>query len=136
MLAAMSVWDMLSRPGPGALALAGLMAVMITQCFSHVTQFLSLADAIRLTPYFLFGVVLRERGEWLRDPKVGLFAVAIVAIVLTCQQFGMNGLATEVSRTQMPAVLAGMAGAVFLFQRLPRNLVLETIGGYSYTILL
>ena len=36
----------------------------------------------------------------------------------------------------MPAVLAGMAGAAFLLQRLPRNTVLETIGGYSYTIFL
>ena len=36
----------------------------------------------------------------------------------------------------MPAVLAGMAGAVFLFQRLPRIKPLETIGGYSYTIFL
>ena len=133
---ARSVWDALARPGSGALALAALTAVMITQSFNEITKFLSLADAVRLTPYFLFGVILRERGEWLRDSKVGLFALAVVAIVLTSQQFAMQGLANEISRTEMPAVLAGMAGAAFLFQRLPQNPVLEAIGAYSYTIFL
>ena len=131
-----SVWDVLARPGSGALALAALTAVMITQSFEDITKFLSLADAVRLAPYFLFGVILRERGEWLRDPRVGLFALAVVAIVLTSQQFAMQGFANEISRTEMPAVLAGMAGAAFLFQRLPRSPVLEAIGAYSYTIFL
>jgi len=134
--AAMSVWDALSRPGSGALLLAALTAVMITQSRDDITQFLSFSDAIRLTPCFLFGILLREHGEWLRQPKAGLFALGAVAIILISQQLAMNGLANEISRTQMPAVLAGMAGAAFLFQRLPRNSFLEIIGAYSYTIFL
>ncbi len=134
--AVMSVWDVLARPGSRALLLAALTAVMIAQSFNGIILFFSISDAIRLTPYFLFGILLRERGEWLCDPKVGLFALGIVAVVLTSQQLAMNGLANEMSRTQMPAVLAGMAGATFLFQRLPRTLVLESIGRYSYPIFL
>ena len=138
--AAMSVWDMLFRPGSGALVLAAVAMIIVAQCSTDIIQFLSLSDAIRLAPYFLFGILLRERGEALRDPelgpKLGLYALGIVAIVLAGQQFGMNGWGNEISRTQMPAVLAGMAGAAFLFQRLPRSAVLETVGGYSYTIFL
>jgi peptidoglycan/LPS O-acetylase OafA/YrhL len=134
--AAMSVWDVVSRPGSGALVLAGLTAVMITQSFNDITQFLSLSDALRLTPYFLFGILLRERGEWVRDPRIGRFALGIVAIVLISQQFAMNGLANEISRLQLPAVIAGMAGAVFLVQRLPQTPLLEIVGNYSYTIFL
>ncbi len=138
--AAMSVWDMLFRPGSGALVLAAVAMIMIAQCSTGIVELLSLSDAIRLAPYFLFGILMRERGEALRDPelgpKLGLYALGIVAIVLAGQQFGMNGWGNEISRTQMPAVLAGMAGAAFLFQRLPRNAVLEAIGGYSYTIFL
>lgn len=138
--AAMSVWDVLFRPGPGALVLAAVAMIMVAQCSTGIIQFLSLSDAVRLAPYFLFGILLRERGEALRDsklgPKLGLYALGIVAIVLASQQFGMNGWGNEISRTQMPAVLAGMAGAAFLFQRLPRNPLLETVGGYSYTIFL
>ena len=138
--AAMSVWDMLFRPGSGALVLATVAMIMIAQCSTTIIEFLSLSDAIRLAPYFLFGILLREHGEALRDPrlgpKLGLYALGIVACVLASQQFGMNGWGAEISRTQMPAVLAGMAGAAFLFQRLPRNAVLETVGGYSYAIFL
>ena len=131
--AAMSVWDLLLCPGPGALVLAAVAMTMIAQCSTDVIEFLSLSDAIRLAPYFLFGILLRDLKL---GPKLGLHALGIVAIVLASQQFGMNGWGNEISRTQMPAVLAGMAGAVFLFQRLPRNLVLEIIGGYGYTIFL
>ena len=136
MFAAMSVWDVLARPGSGALVLATVAAVMVAQSFDGIPQLLNLCDAIRLAPYFLFGILLRQHGDWLREPKVGLYALGIVAIVLVSQQFAMLGLANDISRKQMPAVLAGMAGAVFLFQRLPRLRALETIGGYSYTIFL
>ena len=138
--AAMSVWDALFRPGSVALVLGAVAMIMVAQCSTGIIQFLSLSDAIRLAPYFLFGIVLRERGEALRDPNIspelGSYALGIVAIVLASQQFGMNGWGNEITRTQMPAVLAGMAGAAVLFQRLPRNPMLETIGGYSYTIFL
>ena len=134
--AAMSVWDALARPDSGALVLAMVAAAMVAQSFDAIPQLFSLSDAIRLAPYFLFGMLLRERGYWLRDPRIGLYAAGIVAIVLISQQFAMLGLANDINRKQMPAVLAGMAGAVFLFQRLPRITALETIGGYSYTIFL
>ena len=134
--AAVSVWDMVARPSAGALALAGLAAVMATQSFNDLPRILSLADALRLTPYFLFGILLRERGEWVRNPRIGQFALGVVIIVLSCQQFAMNDFANEITRLQLPAVLAGMAGALFLVQKLPRNPLLETIGGYSYTIFL
>lgn len=131
----MALWDVWSRPGLVALVLTGLAASMVAQSFP-VTTFLSLNGVFYLAPYFLFGILLRDRAEWLHDPGAGLAALGIAAIVLTTQQLSMNGLANEINAMQVPAALCGMAGVVLFLRWIPCNSLLATIGGYSYSIYL
>jgi peptidoglycan/LPS O-acetylase OafA/YrhL len=133
---AISIWDVVSRPGPAALVVAGLAAVMITQSGIPVTDFFSVANSLYLAPYFLFGILLRGHPEWLRDRQRGTTALWIVGIVMTAQQLGMNGLANELPLLQLPTAIAGMAGALFLLQRFPSDRRLAAIGVYSYPIYL
>jgi peptidoglycan/LPS O-acetylase OafA/YrhL len=136
LFAVISVWDGLLRPGPVALVLVGLATIMMSQSGLTVTTFFSLAGAIYLAPYFIFGIILRDRSDWLRDARVGALALGIVVIVQISQQLGLFGLINPVKELQLPAALAGMACVVYLLQRLPRNRLLATIGGYSYAIYL
>jgi len=136
LFAVISICDGFFRPGFVALALAGLAVVMVDQAGWTITGFFSLAGALYLAPYFLFGILLREHPEWLINRSTGILALGIVVIVLTCQQLGLNGLMTPISSLQMPAALAGMATVVFLHQRFPQNSLLASIGFYSYTIYL
>jgi peptidoglycan/LPS O-acetylase OafA/YrhL len=136
LFAAISVSDAVFRPGCAALALAGLAAAMIDQSGWMITTFFSLDGALYLAPYFLFGMILRQHPEWLREFALGWLALGIIVIVLGCQQLGLYGLMVPVTATQLPAALAGMAGVVFLLQRFPRSAILAPIGAYSYTIYL
>jgi glucan biosynthesis protein C len=136
LFAGISISDAIFQPGPVGLALAGLTAIMVSQSGATLTTFFGTAGAFYLAPYFLFGIILREQPRWLRDPQAGVLALGIVVVVLTSQQFGLFGLANEVSVLQLPAAIAGMAGVVFLLQRFPRNALLARIGHYSYTIYL
>ena len=95
---------------------------------------LGIAGAFYLAPYLLFEIILRGEPDWLRNPRSGLLAGGIVVLVLAAQQLGIFGLANEVTVLQLPAAIAGMAGAVFLLQRFPKNALLTRIGYYSYTI--
>jgi glucan biosynthesis protein C len=131
-----SILDSFCRPGFGALVLTGLASIMVAQAGLTVPTFFSLHGAIYLAPYFLFGILLREQPGWLCDRRSGTLAIGIIIIVLTAQQLGLYGLTNEVTLLQLPAALAGMAGVVFLLQRMPNNPVLAVIGGYSYTIYL
>ena len=131
-----SIWDGFFRPGCKALALAALAAIMICQSGWAVTRFFSISGAFYLAPYFLFGIILRENPAWLRDRSIGRLALGVVVIVLASQQLGLNGLMQQITVLQLPAAMAGMAGVVFLLQRFPRNRLLASIGGFSYTIYL
>ena len=131
-----SVADAWIKPSSTSLALAGLTAIMISQSGITITTFFGTAGAFYLAPYFLFGIILRERPEWLRNPQSGLLAAGIIVVVLTSQQLGMLGLTTGVTVLQLPAAVAGMAGVVFLLQRFPRNALLARVGTYSYAIYL
>jgi peptidoglycan/LPS O-acetylase OafA/YrhL len=113
-----------------------LAAIMVCQSGWDVTTAFSLAGTLYLMPYFLFGIILRENPQWLRDRSVGWLALGIVVIVLASQQLGLNGLMNRITLLQLPAALAGMAGVVFLLQRFPQTTLLAAIGGYSYTIYL
>ncbi len=136
LFAAISVADVLFRPGFSALVLAGLAAVMIAQSNVDMPTVFSLNGAIYLAPYFLFGILLREQPAWLKDSRSGNLAFGIVLIILTAQQLGLFGLSERVTLLQLPAALAGMACVVFLLRSMPRNTVLAAVGGYSYTIYL
>jgi peptidoglycan/LPS O-acetylase OafA/YrhL len=136
LFAGISISDAYFRPGFTGLLLAGLTAVMISQSGVPITTFFGIAGALYLAPYFLFGVILRQHPEWLRDPQVGMLALGIVVIVLTSQQLGLFGLTSGVTLLQLPAAIAGMAGVVFLLQRFPADPLLSRIGRYSYTIYL
>jgi len=136
LFAAISVCDGFCRPGSAALTLAGLASVMVGQSGLSVTTCFSLAGAIYLAPYFLFGIILREHPEWLRHRAAGMMALGIVVIVLSSQQLGLLHVTNPVTELQLPAALAGMAGVVFLLQRFPRSTLLAAVGGYSYTIYL
>ncbi|HEY4044843.1 MAG TPA: acyltransferase [Rhodopila sp.] len=131
-----SVADAFFRPSSVGLVLTGLATIMISQSGITVTTFFGAAGALYLAPYFLFGIILRERPEWLRDPQSGWLAAGIIVVVLTSQQVGMFGFANAVTVLQLPAAIAGMAGVVFLLQRFPRNALFARIGYYSYTIYL
>lgn len=131
-----SVADAFFRPGTATIAIAGLVTIMISQSGLQITTFLGLAGSLYLAPYFLFGIILREHPQWLRNPQSGILALGIMLIVLTSQQLGLFGLIDAVTLLQMPAALAGMACVVFLLQRFPNNAVLAHIGYYSYTIYL
>lgn len=109
---------------------------ILGQAEFDMTEFFSIAGAVYLLPHFLFGVLLRERADLLKDRAVGLLALGIVATVLTAQQLGLNGVAPQLSSMQLSAVLAGMAMVVFLLQRFPDNAFLAGIGRYAYTIYL
>jgi peptidoglycan/LPS O-acetylase OafA/YrhL len=136
LFAVISIADGFYRPGFGALVLAGLAAVMISQSDANVTTCFSLNGALYLAPHFLFGILLREQPEWLRDRRAGTLALGIVTIVLTAQQFGLYGVTKDITILQLPAAVAGMAGIVFLLQRMPPNAMLAAVGTYSYTIYL
>jgi surface polysaccharide O-acyltransferase-like enzyme len=131
-----SIVDAVFRSGSTPLVLAGLTAVMLAQGGVPVPTFFSLDGACYLAPYFLFGIVLRDRAELLDNRQVGTIALGIVVIVLAAQQLGFWGLTNRVELLQLPAALAGMAFVVFLLQRFPRNAMLGMIGFYSYTIYL
>jgi glucans biosynthesis protein C len=131
-----SISDAFFRPNTVALALMGLVAIMVSQSAIPVTPFFSLGGAFYLAPYFLFGIILREHPDWLRDPQSGILALGIIVIVLASQQIGLFHLAIEVTTLQMPAAMAGMAGVVFFLQRFPQSQWLARIGVYSYTIYL
>jgi peptidoglycan/LPS O-acetylase OafA/YrhL len=136
LFAAVSVCDAVFRPGCAALTLAGLAAIMVDQSGLTITTCFSLDGAFYLAPYFLFGMILRQNPDWLRDRPACWLALGIVAIVLTCQQLGLAGLTGPVTALQLPAALAGMSAVVVLLQRFPRNGLLAAIGTYSYTIYL
>jgi peptidoglycan/LPS O-acetylase OafA/YrhL len=136
LFAGISIADALFRPRHVTLVLTGLTSVMISQAGLTVTTFFGVAGAFYLAPYFLFGLILREHPAWLRDRQSGVLALGIVVIVLTSQQFGLFGITNGVAALQLPAAVAGMAGVVFLLQRLPANALLANVGRYSYTIYL
>ncbi|MFO1028120.1 MAG: acyltransferase [Acetobacteraceae bacterium] len=136
LFAAISIADIIFRPGPIVLMLVGLVAIMLAQSGLPITTDFGLAGACYLAPYFLFGIILREHPQWLRDPQSGLLALGIILIVLASQQLGLFGLAVRVEALQLPAALAGLAGVVFFLQRVPNNALLASIGVYSYTIYL
>jgi peptidoglycan/LPS O-acetylase OafA/YrhL len=131
-----SIADAFFEPGFVGLVLAGLLAIMVSQSGVAMTTFFGTAGAFYLAPYFFFGIILRERPEWLRDPRAGVLAFGIIVIVLTSQQFGMFGITNTVTLLQLPAAIAGMAGVVLLLQRFPRYALLSRVGHYSYTIYL
>lgn len=136
LFAGISVADAFFRPTAAGIVLFGLATVMVSQSGVPMTTFFGVAGAFYLAPYFLFGTLLRDRPEWLRDPQSGVMALGIIVIVLAAQQFGMFGLTNEVTLLQLPAAIAGMAGVVFLLQRFPKNALLARIGSYSYTVYL
>lgn len=136
LFAVISVADVFFRPGFGALVLMGLAAVMTAQANIAVPTVFSINGAIYLAPYFLFGVLLREQPGWMQDRRAGTLAFGVIVIVLTAQQLGLYGLATRIHLLQLPAAVAGMAGVVFLLQRMPRYAPLAAVGSYSYTIYL
>ena len=131
-----SIADSLFRPGFIALILAGLAAVMVAQAGVPLPQFLSIYGVFYLGPYFLFGILLRTHTNWLADERAGSLALGICAIVLAAQQFGLFGLTAGVDLLQLPAAIAGMAGVVFLLQRMPVLAPLAAVGRYAYTIYL
>jgi peptidoglycan/LPS O-acetylase OafA/YrhL len=131
-----SVADCMFRPGFVTLVLTGLGLIMVAQAGVDLPNFFSFYGIFYLGPYFLFGILLREHPEWLRDRRAGIFALGVVVIVLSAQQFGLFGLTVGVNLLQLPAAVAGMAGVVFLLQLMPQNAFLAAIGGYSYTIYL
>ena len=136
LFAAISISDAFIRRRTTDLVLVGLAAIMISQSGIELTTFFGFVGALYLAPYFVFGIILRERPEWLHDPRSGNFALGIIAIVLTSQQLGLYGMTSEVTLLELPAAVAGMAGVVFLLQRLPKSALLAHIGSYSYTIYL
>jgi glucan biosynthesis protein C len=131
-----SIADAFFHPTFAGLVLSGLTAIMISQTGLPIPTFLGLAGALYLAPYFLFGVILRGRPDWLSNPQAGVLALGIVAIVLTSQQLSLQELINPVTILQLPAAVAGMAGVVFLLQRMPQIAWLGGIGRYSYTIYL
>jgi glucan biosynthesis protein C len=133
---AISIADSFCRPGFGALVSAGMAAVMVAQAGVALPNFFSIHGATYLAPYFLFGILLREQPEWLRDRRSGSLALVIVVIVLTAQQCGLYGWTDGVTLLQLPAAVAGMAFVVLLLQRMPQNKLMALIGGYSYTVYL
>jgi glucans biosynthesis protein C len=131
-----SIADAFWRPGSVALALTGLLMIMIAQAGVEVTSFMGIAGSIYLAPYFLFGIILRANPEWLQDRRAGILALGIMIIVLGTQQFGLNHIIDRITIMDLPAAMAGMAGVVFFLQRFPKNQLLARIGFYSYTIYL
>ncbi len=97
LFAVISVWDGGFRPSPVALMLAGLIAIMISQSGSSITTFFGIAGALYLGPYFLFGIILRERPEWLHDRGIQTMCLGIVLIVLVSRQLGLLRLTNEVT---------------------------------------
>lgn len=136
LFAAISISDAFFQISSVSLVLVGLSAIMISAEGLPISTFFGLTGAFYLAPYFLFGIILRERPQWLQDPRSGVLAAGIIIIVLTSQQLGLFGLAMEITSLQLPAAVAGMAGVVFLLQRFPNSVLLAGIGRYSYTIYL
>ena len=136
LFAGISVADAFLRPTAAAVVLVGFATIMVSQSGVPMTTFFGIAGAFYLAPYFLFGTILRDRPEWLRDKQSGVIALGLIGIVLTSQQFCLFGLTNEVTLLQLPAAVAGMAGVVFLLQRFPDNALLARIGSYSYTVYL
>jgi glucans biosynthesis protein C len=136
LFAGISLADAFLTPGFVGLVLTGFATIMVSQSGVPMTEFFGIAGAFYLAPYFLFGIILRERPEWLQDRRAGVLALGVVVIVLASQQFGLFGLTNPVTLLQLPAAVAGMAGVVFLLQRFPRNDLLARVGRYSYTIYL
>jgi glucans biosynthesis protein C len=131
-----SAWDAWHRPSTPALVVAGLAAILVCQSDLPVTEFFSFRHALYIGPYFLFGMLLREHETWLHDRAWGTAALLIVLMVMTAQQLGMNGLGNELTLFELSTAIAGMAGVVFLLQRMPSNKLLAAIGVYSYPIYL
>ncbi|HQT76732.1 MAG TPA: acyltransferase [Rhodopila sp.] len=131
-----SVLDCLVRPSVTSLLLGGFAIITVARSVFSMTDFFSIGGAIYLAPYFVFGVLLREKGHLLRDRDVGVLALGIVLIVLVSQQFALNGLAHQLSIMQLSPAIAGMAAVVVLLQRVPQNASLAAIGRFSYTIYL
>jgi glucans biosynthesis protein C len=138
-----ALWDVLARPSNTALVIAGFFSIMICQSRlllmpsgEPVTLFFSMIHSLYLLPHFIFGMLLRENPSWLRDRRTGTIALGVAGIVFVGQQLGMLGLAQEIGLLTLPSFVAGMAGTLFLLQRLPSNQLLATIGTYSYSIYL
>ncbi|HBK07112.1 MAG TPA: hypothetical protein DDZ81_14895 [Acetobacteraceae bacterium] len=131
-----SILDAYIRPSVNALVLIALATIMVAQAGVPLPTFFSLYGVSYLGPYFLFGIILRERQVLLRDRQMGDVAIGIVVIVLLAQQLGLWGLTVGVDLLQLPAALAGMSFVLVLLQRFPRIGVLAAIGEYSYTIYL
>jgi glucans biosynthesis protein C len=131
-----SVLDAFVKVSWTGLVFIAFGTAILGQAGFDITEFFSIAGAVYLLPHFLFGVLLRERADLLQDRSVGLLALGIVAVVLTAQQLGLNGVTPELPAMQLSAVVAGMAMVVFLLQRFPDNAFLAGIGRYAYTIYL
>ncbi len=131
-----SVMDAYFRPSVNAMVLIALATIMVAQAGVPLPTFFSLYGVSYLGPYFLFGIILRERHMLLRDRRTGDVALGVVVIVLIAQQLGLWGLTVGVELLQLPAALAGMGFVFVLLQRFPRIGILAAVGEYSYTIYL
>ncbi len=131
-----SILDIYIRPSVNALILISLATIMVAQAGVELPTFFSLYGVCYLGPYFLFGIILRERHMLLNNRQVGSVALGVVVIVLLAQQLGLWGVTVGVDLVQLPAALAGMGFVFILLQRFPRIGMLAAIGEYSYTIYL
>lgn len=131
-----AVWDAIDRPSFKTLVVACAGASLLSTSGLVGSNLFSNASAIYLLPFFLLGIILRERPEVFGHRRSVLVAAAISVAILSYQQASFAGAVPELKRTDLPATLCGMSAAVVLIKAIPTSPALGVIGRHSYTIYL
>lgn len=130
-----ALWDAVAPASWQGLCIAAFLATMIARSIG-VTQFFSLAGALSLAPFFLFGMILKVQPALLRRADLLTIAAWVAGTVMVLHQLALVEGGTPVLANSVPAVLCGFSAAYLMFALCPRVRLLETIGGFSYTIYL
>lgn len=118
-----------------ALCTAGAAAVLFF--FPFFVSFFSFQRFLYLLPFFLFGIGLRRFPVLLRDSRVSMAALALLAGGVVFQQLAWYGVIAGIPSPSSPVgVTVGLSAALLLFRFRAGVGPLVRLGGFAYGIYL
>jgi peptidoglycan/LPS O-acetylase OafA/YrhL len=94
-----------------------------------------LRNAAMLLPFFILGVVIQRKSDWMMWPGVSVLAAACLALSVAFVPLGTTE-AINFDRTGVLTWIGGTGALVLLLRHMPKLVWLEIVAAYSFTIYL
>ncbi|NJC33087.1 peptidoglycan/LPS O-acetylase OafA/YrhL [Sphingomonas jejuensis] len=129
------IWHALATPSRVQLMLAMLFASLAMWSLPWFDGF-SLGGALYLTPYFVFGILMRHHPALIEAAEWRILALGVLLLVMSTKALGTFGYVLDIPTSSLFAVICGCAAVLILMQRMPHVPILAAVGSFSYTIYL